>query len=293
MIADDVLRQRQSLPLDAKIALSEIRIKEWYMRWHGDVYVSFSGGKDSTVLLHLVRRFFPQVRAMFIDSGLEYPEVREFVKGQADVDWVRPRKSFKQVVETYGYPLVSKEISQQVNEARNTKSEKLRAKRLSDVPGSSGRLSYKWRFLVDAPFQVSHLCCQWLKKEPSSRYEKETGRKPFVGTMASESSLRKQRYLRYGCNSFDTKRPMSTPLAFWKEEDVYAYIEREKLEISRIYSMGYERTGCMFCGFGLQYDGEESRFKRMAVTHPNIHEYVMKKLGMEEMIRYLGEHDGL
>ena len=74
------LKQRQSLPLHLKIELSKNRIKQFYEHFDGKVYVSFSGGKDSTVLLHLVRSLYPEVPAVFVDTGLEYPEVRQFVK---------------------------------------------------------------------------------------------------------------------------------------------------------------------------------------------------------------------
>lgn len=63
------LRQMQSLPLELKIIKSTQRIREWYEYWDGQVYVSFSGGKDSTVLLHLVRQQYPEVPAVFVDTG--------------------------------------------------------------------------------------------------------------------------------------------------------------------------------------------------------------------------------
>jgi len=71
------LRQMQSLPLEAKIIKSQMRIREWYEHWSGDVYVAFSGGKDSTVLLHLTRQLYPDVPAVFCDTGLEFPEIKE------------------------------------------------------------------------------------------------------------------------------------------------------------------------------------------------------------------------
>ncbi len=71
------LRQMQSLPLQVKIRMTKERIRKWYEYWDGNVYVSFSGGKDSTVLLHIVRSLYPDVKAVFSDTGLEYPEVKK------------------------------------------------------------------------------------------------------------------------------------------------------------------------------------------------------------------------
>ena len=115
------LRQKQALPLEAKIIASKQRIKEWYEYWNGDVYVSFSGGKDSTVLLDLVRRVYPDVPAVFSDTGLEFPEIREFVKSFDNVEWVKPKMSFIQILSTYGYPIISKQISLRVHQARHSK----------------------------------------------------------------------------------------------------------------------------------------------------------------------------
>lgn len=113
------LRQRQGLPLKAKIQMTKNRIREWVETYGEDgVYVSFSGGKDSTVLLDLVREEYPTIKAVFVDTGLEYPEIREFVKTFDNVDWLKPKKTFKQVIEECGYPFISKEVSECVSSAR-------------------------------------------------------------------------------------------------------------------------------------------------------------------------------
>jgi hypothetical protein len=113
------LWQMQSLPLEAKIRMTKYRIRQW-VEYYGEdgVYVSFSGGKDSTVLLDLVRQMYSNVTAVFVDTGLEYPEIREFVKTFSNVVWLKPKKNFKQVITEYGYPFISKEVSDKVDGAR-------------------------------------------------------------------------------------------------------------------------------------------------------------------------------
>ena len=96
------LKQRQAMPLSIKIKMTERRIAEWYEQHDGKVHVAFSGGVDSTVLLHIARSLYPDVTAVFSDTGLEYPEIRDFVKTFDNVVWVKPKKTFKEVVDTYG-----------------------------------------------------------------------------------------------------------------------------------------------------------------------------------------------
>ena len=104
----------QSLPLNSKIAITKDRIREWYNYFGGKIYVSFSGGKDSTVLLHIAREMYPDVKAVFVNTGLEYPEVVKFVQTVENVETIRPKKTFIQIIEESGYPLFSKEISESI-----------------------------------------------------------------------------------------------------------------------------------------------------------------------------------
>lgn len=108
------LEEMQRLPLQRKIQITTARIIEWYQHYDGKVYVAFSGGKDSTVLLDIVRRIYPDVPAVFSDTGLEFPEVREFVKSCENVTIVRPEMNFRKVIEVYGYPVVSKRVADTV-----------------------------------------------------------------------------------------------------------------------------------------------------------------------------------
>lgn len=116
------LRMMQALPLDLKIRLTQDRIRAWVDRFGTDgVYVSFSGGKDSTVLLHIVRELYPDVKAVFSNTGLEYPEIRQFAMRHDNVDVVYPEINFKDVLIQYGYPLINKEVSQTIYYARRIK----------------------------------------------------------------------------------------------------------------------------------------------------------------------------
>lgn len=133
------LQAMQAWPLSRKIQVTQTRIIEWYIKNNGQVYVSFSGGKDSTVLLDLARRIYPDIPAVFIDTGLEYPEIREFVKSIDSVTWLRPKMNFRKVIETYGYPLVSKEISAKIYFARKGRKEALMAFEGKKVDGTESK----------------------------------------------------------------------------------------------------------------------------------------------------------
>ena len=301
----DDLRAMQAWSFERKIQVTQTRIIEWYKHYKGKVYISFSGGKDSTVLLDLARRIHPDIEAVFVDTGLEYPELREFVKTVGNVTWLKPSMNFRKVIETYGYPLISKEQSQFINEYRNTKSPKLRDIRINGNRWGRGKISNKWRSLVDAPFAVSHKCCHVMKKSPCKHYESRTGNHAIIATMACESQNRESAWKRHGCNSFENARPISQPMSFWTEQDVLQYLkefdipyasvygEIKQDENEKYYTTGCDRTGCVFCGFGCHLEKEPNRFQRLKQTHPKLWEYCMKPwneggLGMKEVLEYIG-----
>ena len=185
----------------------------------------------------------------------------------------------------------------------------------------------RYQFFLDAPFEISNLCCNVMKKEPVHRYQKKTGRNPMTAQMASESRLRTQNWLKSGCNGFDLKSPISNPMAFWTEQDVLLYIYHTKLPICSVYgevvkdggidgqmdmedlfgkelfdlgrptlkTTGAHRTGCMFCGFGCHLEKGEGRFERIKRTHPKQYDYIMRPweeggLNYKEVIDWINEH---
>lgn len=296
------LKMLQALPLSLKVRRSKQRIREWVAYYGADgVYVSFSGGKDSTVLLHLVRELYPEVPAVFVNTGLEYPEIQSFARSFENVVTLRPEMAFPEVIKKYGYPLISKDIAQSISEARSG-----REYALSKFDPDSaycrrypGWGLYKYRPLLTVSFAISAYCCDVMKKKPLKKYERQERRWPILGIMADESAVRFRSWERNGCNAFLSKRPKSRPLSFWTENDVLAYIKAERLPICSVYgdvvvagddgfqydsvlggpckykTTGCNRTGCIFCGFGAHLEKGEGRFERLKRTHPRQYDYCM------------------
>ena len=298
------LKELQALPLERKILISQTRIIEWYQHYKGDVCVSFSGGKDSTVLLHLVRQLYPDVKAVFADTGLEYPEIKEFVKKQANVEIVRPKMRFDEVIRKYGYPLIGKDTALRIYLARKirtgggTNAARRRLVNDTDYLGENSIFELsKWLPLTrDLPFAISDYCCGIQKKTPLRKHKN-----PYVGTLAEESLVRRQAWIRTGCNAYEGKKPHSNPLAFWTEQDILAYLVDNGLEIASVYGdivsvdedgceydaknaigvgtclkcTGCQRTGCVYCGFGFHLEKGETHFQKLAKTHPRLYEYAI------------------
>ena len=301
------LEQMQSLPLDIKIKMTKRRIKEWYEHWDGMVYVSFSGGKDSTVLKHIVDSMYDDIPSVFINTGLEYPEIQRFAMSQKNIVTVRPEMRFVEVLKKYGYPVISKEVALKITETKRCPNGYASQSFDSNSPkiqkyGSRYDLT-QWKYLFEAPFNVSHRCCDVMKKKPSKMYEKQTGRKAIIGTLAAESRARQTVWEKYGCNAFEKKgRPTSQPLSFWTEQDILHYIKKynvpycsvygeivvhdedgypcyvseDYIEVfpdTKLYTTGCDRTGCVFCTFGCHRESSPNRFQRLKETHPRQYEY--------------------
>lgn len=294
----------QGWSLERKIRVTQTRIIEWYQYFNGQVYISFSGGKDSTVLLDLARRIYPDIEAVFVDTGLEYPELREFVKTIDNVTWLKPEMNFRKVIEIYGYPIISKSVSRAVHDVKKL-GKNCWAARCFDGRETMFYDYSKYVDLVNAPFKISNRCCDIMKKTPFKKYEKEIHKTPIIGTMASEGKARVNAWLHNGCNAFESKHPKSQPMSFWTERDVLQYLKEFEIpyasvygeilkdENGKYYTTGCNRTGCVFCGFGCHLEKEPNRFQRLKVTHPKLWEYCMKPweqggLGMKEVLDKIG-----
>ena len=306
------------LDLDDKVITSVEKLYEWYTEWGGQCYVSFSGGKDSTVLEYLVAWYLSSFRTppwelnlVFVNTGLEYPEIQKFVNEYAgwlrrefphvtvNLVRLRPKMSIRQIVTKYGYSVVSKEVADCIADAkRNPNGLRMRRLRGEDMrrDGKPSVYNYpKWEYLLYAPFNISAKCCATMKKTPLKAYAHKTGQQAIVATMAEESRLRMTYWLKTGCNAFEGKRPIGKPMSFWTEQDVLRYISDNQIPIASVYGdivasdgendypstliekplhcTGCQRTGCMFCGFGAHLEKGENRFERMKHTHPKHYDF--------------------
>lgn len=312
-LTNEAARKLMALDVQDKEILTYEKLDEWYTAWGGQCYVSFSGGKDSTVLAYLAARYLSSFRTppwelnlVFVNTGLEYPEIQKFVNEYAD--WLRrefsrvtvnlvrlgPKMNIRQVVTKYGYSIVSKDVANCVWLARRsgngTRMARLRGELLDKDGTPSAYNCENWAFLLDAPFLVSSECCRIMKKNTAHKYEVETKEKPIVATMADEGRRRFLTWTATGCNAFDGKRPMGKPMSFWTEQDVLRFIVERGLPYASVYGdivasdgendygatlidcklhcTGCQRTGCMFCGFGSHLEKGTNRFERMKLTHP-------------------------
>lgn len=286
---DKPMEELFALPLEAKVTYSKLIIQRFYVQMRGKVYVSFSGGKDSTVLLDMVRSLYSEVPAVYSDTGLEFPEIRQFVRSVPNVEIVRPERSFRDVIKTEGYPVISKEVARTICDARRGKQWALKHMSITKAESKYSQAHYAW--LMDAPFPISSKCCTILKKKPMHEYQMRTGRHPIIGTKSADSMLRHTQLVRYG----EISRDKCTPLGIWTDDDVWEYIKSRDLPYCDIYDKGYDSTGCIFCAFGIRMD--PGRFLKLKATHPKQWEYCMRPLdegglGMREVCDFLGIPSG-
>ena len=242
-LTNEAAKKLMALDVQDKEILTYEKLDEWYTAWGGQCYVSFSGGKDSTVLAYLAARYLASYRTpiwplnlVFVNTGLEYQEIQKFVNEYAD--WLRrefphitvnlvrlrPKMNIRQVVTKYGYSIVSKEVSAYIGNARinpdGKSAQRLRGEYMDKDGNKSPYNCEQWAFLLPAPFLISDSCCKVMKKGPMHKYEHETGCVPTTAIMAEESRLRMIKWTATGCNAFEGKRPMGKPMSFWTEQDV-------------------------------------------------------------------------
>lgn len=240
--------QRQSLPFESKVTMSEQRIKAWYDYWDGNVYIAYSGGKDSHVLCEIVWNMggkYRNIPIVFSNTGLEMPEIIKHVRKMKDRGWnvieIRPKRTFNDVWESEGIPIVSKKVARQIRTLKAGPTGDGHTFRLyNEGITSEGKeapnwkLAKKWRFLIDEDIKTSEKCCDYLKKDPIRNFERDHNLKGrgITGMMASEGGYRSG---MTQCNTFKGKTTRSSPMLFWTENDVWEYIKTKNIEICHVY----------------------------------------------------------
>lgn len=282
------LQNMLEFSLSQKVVHAKNRIKEFYENVEGKVYVAYSGGKDSTVLLDLVRSIYPDIIAVFSNTTNELPEILDHVRSTDNVTWVNPKMNFNQTIEKYGFPLLSKMTARKIGDIKHKGDTNTTRLYLTGI-NSKGKysptmkLSTKWKFLTEESFDVTGKCCDILKKEPMGRFSKESGLFPIIGTQVGESDGRKIGWIKQGCNHFDGVNSTCKPLSIWTEKDIWDYIRINELKYSTAYNnvvdengniiaYGEARTGCAYCAFGAHLEKPDKngdrRFDRFAKRKP-------------------------
>lgn len=290
------LRRLQHQPYEWKVehALDVIREFVEHEGVNG-VYVSFSGGKDSLVLLHLVRSIYPDVPAVFANTGIEFPEQVKFVRTFPNVTEVHPKKHFPKIINEDGIVYPSKEIAMYIKAAKGGATYAVNGLKGLDVDGKENRYKArfkKWAYLMDCGVKISPDCCELMKERPMRDYGKQNGKSPIIGTRAEESFRRAVGWMKSGCNSFAGNRAKSTPLSLWVESDVWRYIDENGIKLSPMYTDGgMNRTGCMFCPVPIAH-GDYKNIEYARVHHPKMYETIMIKHGLKTMLEKVRNTNG-
>ena len=257
--------------------------------------LAFSGGKDSTVLLHLIRLHKPNIPVIYGNTSIEFPECVSFTKSLAK-EWslnfheARPDVNFWWIVREYGWPLMGKTFGVGGVAHKDSREQ------FFDDLMHKGRLTGQYKIQSEVP--ISSACCTFLKERPSQKLQKQMGIEcVFLGILASESRQRMFNFLEYGEYYYTKNQKMQKchPLAIWTDDDIWAYIRKYKLPYARLYDMGYyddfgewvshKRNGCMFCGMDLKF--EHNHLSIMRRTHPQIWRFLMMKKGLGRVLMSL------
>lgn len=225
-------------------------------------YVSFSGGKDSTVLHYLVDMALPGngIPRVFCNTGIEYVKIVEFVKSMAEKDsrfqMIFPKKNIRKTLEEVGYPFKSKEHSEKLKEFRKRGYlPKYMERYITGMNRDGTATSFKCpkvllhQFSMDYPLKVSELCCDEMKKKPFKQWMKENGK-----TIAITGMKKEEGGTRLQLNCITNKGTKFHPLAVVSEEFEDWFIDKYSIRLCELYypPFNFKRTGCKGCPFSLE-----------------------------------------
>ena len=225
-----------------------------------NAYISFSGGKDSTILHYLIDQALPNNRIprVFINTGIEYNDIVSFVKSMAEKDdrfiIITPKIPIKQMLEKYGYPFKSKEHALKVSVYQNSGVTKTITRYLQPEEDRKKFICPKvlrYQFTEDFNIKISNKCCFKLKKEPIAKWQKENNKSiAMTGMRKQEGGLRRN---IKGCIITDKDGSVKKfhPLLVVNNDFEDWFINKFKIKLCRLYypPFNFERSGCKGCPF--------------------------------------------
>lgn len=249
-------------------------------------YVSFSGGKDSTVLHHLIDMGLPgnKIPRVYADTGIELNMVREFVTELSKTDnriiIIKPSTPIKQMLEKVGYPFKSKEHSEYLGIYQKNKYITKTVGRYLNPEESRKTFGcpkiLKYQFSDNFNLHVSKKCCNELKKKPLHNWQKENNKKySIIGVMQSEGGVRKNAHcLAFRNNKLYAFQPLTPITKEWEEW----FIEKYNIKICDIYKPPYnfERTGCKGCPYNLHLQQDLNVLEKYFPNERKQCEYIWK-----------------
>jgi 3'-phosphoadenosine 5'-phosphosulfate sulfotransferase (PAPS reductase)/FAD synthetase len=225
-----------------------------------NTYISFSGGKDSTILHYLIDIALPNnnIPRVFINTGIEYNYIVNFVKDLQKNDdriiIINSCINIKNMLETYGYPFKSKEHSKRLEMYQNGSSSEWVTNYLDEHKISKFKCPkvLLYQFNKNYHIKISDKCCQKLKKDVIHNYEKDNNKKcGITGMRNSEGGQR----AHINCILLDKKGNLKRyhPLAKVTDDWCEWFIDKYNIKLCKLYyePFNFKRTGCKGCPFSL------------------------------------------
>lgn len=252
------------------VEMAKMRIRKLYNKFGNNIYLSYSGGKDSTIVLALIKLVIAdglpvKCPAVFCDTKIELNATKEFVdyiknEYYRDVVIIKPDKSFDYVIKNYGKPIRSKLKSRILSDMQKNHNSKS-AHFLYDDNHNRFSLANKDLHFIHPDFdiKISNKCCTQLKKIPVKKYSKQNEMCGyFTGERAAEGGVRAVNYdkrIMQGkspCTVMDGKQEKVSPIIDWSDDMCDLFIQKYKVPLSKAYTVyGCTRTGCFLCPFAL------------------------------------------
>ena len=257
-----------------------------------NAFVSFSGGKDSTVLHHLLDMALPNntIPRVFFNTGIEYKAIVDYVRSLVANDTrfiiVNSGVNIVEVLNDYGYPFKSKEHSHKVSIYQNSGM----TKTVKDYLGIGEKTAFlcpdklKYNFSKDFTLKVNDKCCTKLKKEVSQKWAKENGKSI---TMTGMRQVEGGQRLSHSCTVFadkDCKELKKFHALYPCSDDfINEFVSREKIELYALYYPPYNftRTGCKGCPFNLHLQEQLDKMTEFLPLEKKQCEIIWKKVYAE------------